>query len=315
MVFIKSNSISNFSKNYTPNSKDKIINSNSNISVLIYIPQGKFNEHDYIGCIMGYGGTTINLIQKLTNTDIKINNDYMNQHIKISNKSNHLSISQVIINLNKAAMFITTLIKLKHTEDIPNSKFNVIKTWQDNEKKIVEALNKELQKLNESKIDESFINKYALKKSIIKHMKDNTMISFDHDSEMLPIINDFTKYINLEPDIDTVTKKFYFKNQFTKYYTIFYNKYFKCNNIIIRGNLMIDDYIQINFKNYTNFFTEIHDYDESSVNFHDLYVKNPSEVYIRPESCIPSFETIPKDFNIEINKTGFISPTPVVTVV
>mgnify|MGYP001411805951 FL=1 len=44
-----------------------------------------------------------------------------------------------------------------------------------------------------------------------------------------------------------------------------------------------------------------------------MCVKNPSDVFIRPESCIPSFESLPKDFNIEINKTAFISPIPVFT--
>lgn len=302
-------SIDRFSENYTPVSKDGFINSDSELVSLIQLPYNKTFEHDYIGCIMGYGGTTINLIQKLTNTNIKIEHNFLNQHVKITPKSKFLSLSQKIINLNMAATIVTAIIKLKHTEYDKQSKFHILKEWQDNEKKIIVALNKELKKLNESKIDESFINRHALKASITKFMKESRDINQSHDSDKIPFIELFTKILKTEPKINDLTKKFTFKKKFKSYYDSLFQEYFQFNNIIVRGNLIIDDYLDINFRNFTSFFTEIHDYDEALFDMQSVHTKKNLENYIRPHSCT-SLEPR-KSSNMDSRQHCMFSPIPV----
>jgi len=268
--------------NFKPISNKKLVQDNSELVVMIQLPNN--SSHDYIGCIMGYSGTTINLIQKITNTEIKIEYLSLNQYIKIKPRSNN-SISNKIKDLNYASNIIMTIIKLKTNEHIPNSKYYLLKEWQDNEKKIIVKVNNEVQKLINSKINNSFINKIILKNSITKLLKEKDILNNNHDSTLIPFINKFTVLLDQIPDLTTIRKKFEFKKNFDKVY----NNNFKDKSIIVRGNLIIDGYIYINLRNYSNFFFEINDYEESSFDFSTRFVKRPSKVDIRPISCIPQF--------------------------
>jgi hypothetical protein len=75
----------------------------------------------------------------------------------------------------------------------------------------------------------------------------------------------------------------------------------------VRGSLVIDKYININFKNYTNFFMEIHDYDESFFDIQTGNLKKYSENYVRSHSCT----SLEQKIN-HISPTRFMfSPIPV----
>lgn len=274
--------------NFKPITTNSLINENSKLEVNIMLPNN--SEHDYIGCIMGYSGTTINLIQKITNTDIKIEYLPLNEHIKITPKFKHKCIDENIRELNVAYTIIITIIKLKHTEKVSMSKYYILKEWQDNEKIIMVAVNNEIQKMINSKIDDNFINKFRLKLSITKLLKEKKLLNTNHDSDKLPIISNFIQYLDNNPDLSTITKKYEFNKVFIKHYENLFKEYFQIKNIIVRGSLIIDDYININFMNYNNFFVEIQNYEESSLDFSSKIIKKTSNPDIRPDSCIPRFD-------------------------
>ena len=266
-----------------------LITEKSDLSVMIQIPSNTTNRHDYLGCIMGYGGTTINLIQKLTSTDIKIEYSSFNQFIKISPKNKFDSIDINIKNLNKASNIIMTIIKAKHIEHNENETYETLKKWQNNERTIMIALNKEVQNLIASKIDISFINKITLKQSITKLLKDKGEVDPEHDSENIPFIEQFTRYIDDKPSLKTLTERYEFSNVYKTYYKDLFEKNFKHNNVIVRGFLNIgDEYISINFRNYSNFFLELYNYYDLS--FEVGRITSPSLIRERSDSCIPKFE-------------------------
>lgn len=296
-----------FSPEYFQPIKDDymLITEKSNLSVMIQIPNNSTNRHDYLGCIMGYGGTTINLIQKLTSTDIKIEYSSFNQYIKISLKNKFDSIDNNIKNLNKASNIIMTIIKAKHIEHYENETYNTLKKWQNNERTIMIALNQEVQKLISSKIDNSFINKNILKQSLTKHLKEKGEIDSEHDSENIPFIEKFTRYIDDKPSLKTVTDRYEFSNVYKNYYCELFEKIFKHNNVIVRGYLTIDDeYISINFRNYSNFFLELYNYYDLS--FELGRINSPSLLKERPDSCIPKFENKSEIKIIDCEEAPFI---------
>ena len=282
----------------------KLVTEKSDLSVMIQIPNNSTNRHDYLGCIMGYGGTTINLIQTRTFTDIKIEYASFNQHIKITPKNKFDSIDNNIKNLNKASNIIMTIIKAKHTEHYQNDTYMYLKKWQNNEKTIMIALNQEVQKLIASKIDNSFINKIILKQSITKLLKEKGEIDSEHDSENISFLEIFTRYIDDKPSLKTVTDRYEFSNIYKKYYSELFEKKFKNNNVIVRGYLIIDGYISINFRNYSNFFIELYTYYDLS--FELGRINSPSLVNERPDSCIPKFENKSEIEVIDCEEEPFI---------
>lgn len=277
--------------NFKPidNEYGNLIDQNSGLEVNILLPNN--SEHDYIGCIMGYGGTTINLIQKITHTEIKIEHTEINQFIKISPKFKFKKFEENIEELNVASIIIMTIIKLKHTEDVPNSKYNIFKEWQDNENKIMVKLNKEILKMIDSKIDVSFINRYRLKLSITKLLKESGELDIKHNSEELPkLFDDFVSHFSRTPDLSNISKLTEFKRNFNKKYDILLKKYFESKNIIIRGSLIIDGYININFRNYSNLFVDIHEYEYDYVERGTIIKSIPtkSSIQSRSKSCTPT---------------------------
>ena len=149
-------------------------------------------------------------------------------------------------------------------------------------------LEKLMKQYNDSKIDH-FINKAILKDAITVNLKKKGVLSSNHDSGKISFLDEFMKYVNKEPKINTITDEYEFNIRFKEYYHVLSNRYFQNNNIIIRGIFVINNCVEINCRNYCNFYSEIKNYYGSAFNLEDIVIKSTSDVDERPDSCIPEF--------------------------
>jgi hypothetical protein len=261
----------------------KDIPKDSDLKVIIKIPDSK--ERDYIGCIMGKQGTTITLIQKMTETIIKFEYVNFNNQIKIIPKNNNSNLDHIIKCLNKAYNIIITVIKLKHIEPYPNTAYSKLALWQNDENKIITETQKLINTYLDLGVDPDFINKSELKSSVEKNLKKTEVISKLHDSDNIEILNLFIKNINIDITHDC----------FTQYYNKLVEKYFSTSNILIRGMIIINNELEINFKNYSNLYYEINDYYRTKIIDCIIKKTNSTKIY-RSDSCKP--------FNYESTKTN-----------
>jgi hypothetical protein len=284
---------------YIKNYKD--LPNDSDIELKIEIPESyhlgrnssndNFAHHDYAGALYGYYGTTIRTLEKITKTIIKV--DY--NTVIIKPRDYKIGFEKNMISLNLASQYIISIMKSKHIEnDKQNLIYNSFHKWQINEKKIFDKFNLELEKISELKLDPCIFgnsDKNVLRTSVIEILKKNKEIDESHDSSFLKIFEDFTNMIKPFGVSD-----YEFKTEFTNYYKQKISKHFNGNNILIRGILLINNRIEINFINYTNFFYEINqfynDMDTMETDYFNEFL--PTTDIDRPFSCMPGFDYMKK---------------------